>query len=116
MRYLLRVCLCVIVSAASAQAATLTVSTGGDLQAAINAAKPGDTIVVAAGSNFTGNFTLPAKGGTQFITIRSDAPDSVFPGAGKRITPAYAGWLPKIRSNQHGPAFKTVGAASYWRL
>jgi hypothetical protein len=116
MRYLLHVCLCVLVSAAGANAATLTVNAGGDLQGAINAARPGDTILIAAGAVFTGEYTLPAKGGTAYITIRSAASDSSLPAAGVRITPSYAGSLPKIRGTQHGPAFRTVGAASYWRL
>ncbi len=32
-----------------------------DLQNALNSAHPGDTIVLNAGSTYTGNFTLPAK-------------------------------------------------------
>src|ERR1022692_2421978 len=32
-----------------------------DLQNALNSAHPGDTIVLDAGSIYTGNFTLPAK-------------------------------------------------------
>src|SRR5215813_13950549 len=101
---------------ARAEAATLTVSAGGDLQAAINAAKPGDTILLAAGATFTGSFSLPAKNGSSYITIRSSAPDSALPAAGVRITPAYAAQLPKIRSTNAGSAFRTLPGASYWRL
>ena len=39
----------------------VTVNAGGDLQAAINNAQPGDTIVLQAGATFTGNFVLPDK-------------------------------------------------------
>src|SRR5687768_17239782 len=118
MRYLIGLCLCVsaLVFAPPAGAATLTVNAGGDLQKAIDDARPGDTILIAAGAVFTGNYTLPAKGGTAYITIRSAASDASLPAAGARISPSYASALPKIRSTQHGPAFKTVGAASYWRL
>jgi hypothetical protein len=118
MRYLVGLCLCVSVFVCSpaVHAATITVNAGGDLQAAIDAARPGDTILIAAGAVFTGNYTLPAKGGTAYITIRSAAPDASLPAAGGRINPSYAGALPKIRSTQHGAAFKTVGAAHYWRL
>ena len=101
---------------AHAEAATLTVNAGGDLQAAINAAKPGDTILIAVGATFTGSFTLPAKNGTSYITIRSAAPDSALPPAGVRMTPAYAAQLPKIRSTSAGPAFRTSAGSSYWRL
>lgn len=116
MRYLVGLCLCVFVGVVPAASATITVGAGGDLQAAIDAARPGDTILLAAGAVFTGNYTLPAKGGAAFITIRSSAPDSSLPPAGTRIDPSYASLLAKVRSTQHGPAFKTVGAASYWRL
>ena len=45
-------------------AATLTVNAGGDLQAAIDAAHPGDTIVLQAGATFNGPFRLRVKNGT----------------------------------------------------
>lgn len=110
-------CACVLLSLAGrASAATITVSAGGDLQAAINAAQPGDTILLQAGAVFTGNYTLPVKGGTSYITIRSSAPDSALPPAGTRITPAYSASLAKVRSTQAGPAFATAGPATYWRL
>lgn len=108
--------LALFLSAVTASAATITVNAGGDLQAAIDAARPSDTILIAAGAVFTGNYTLPAKGGSSYITIRSAAPDSSLPAAGVRIDPSYSGSLAKIRSTQNGPAFKTVGAATYWRL
>src|SRR5438477_1732090 len=110
------VLMCGLLAAAQAESATLTVNAGGDLQAAINAAKPGDTILVQAGATFTGNFSLPAKNGTAYITIRSSAPDSTLPAAGQRIMPADAAQLPKIRSTSSGAAFRTAPGASYWRL
>src|SRR5215510_299201 len=87
-------CLCVAVS--SARAATITVPAGGDLQAAINDAQPGDTIALEAGATYTGNFKLPAKNGATFITIRT-AGDADLPGEGGRISPDYAPLLAKIR-------------------
>jgi hypothetical protein len=113
---MLWVCVAVLFAAGTAHAATITVAAGGNLQAAIDAAKPGDTILLAAGATFTGNFTLPAKGGSAYITIRSSASDSSLPATGTRIDPSYASLLPKVRSDQYGPAFRTVGAATYWRL
>jgi hypothetical protein len=118
MRFLVRgLCLCALMTMpARAAAATITVNAGGDLQAAINAARPGDTILLQAGATFTGNYTLPAKGGSAFITIRSSTPDASLPAAGTRITPASAALLAKVRSTQNGPAFRTVGAATFWNL
>src|SRR2546421_4260830 len=54
--------LLVAFNSASTRAATLTVAAGGNLQAAINSAQPGDTIVVEAGASFTGPFTPSHKG------------------------------------------------------
>src|SRR5688572_7314021 len=53
--------------------ATINVAAGGDLQAAINAAMPGDTIRLEAGATFTGTFVLPLKSNPQnlWIVIRS---------------------------------------------
>ena len=73
----LMVCLATTLAAGYAHASTLTVNAGGDLQAALNAARPGDTILLQAGATFTGNFVLPVKSGsTTDITIRSSAADS----------------------------------------
>ena len=58
----------------TAYAATITVAAGGDLQAAINAAASGDTILLEAGAVFVGPFELPNKANvTDYITIRTSA-------------------------------------------
>jgi len=106
----------VLASAVSASAATLTVKAGGDLQAAIDAAHPGDTIVLQAGATFDGPFKLRVKGGTTPIVIRSSTADSSLPAAGKRITPSSASLLAKIRSTTAGPAIRTDAGATYWTL
>ena len=110
-------CLCATVAAAAtASAATITVNAGGNLQTAINTAQPGDTILLQAGAVFTGNFTLPAKSGTTFITIRSAAADSALPPASVRIDPRYASLLPKIKSASSSSALTTAAGAHHWRL
>src|SRR5437868_3379350 len=76
--------------------ATINVPAGGDLQAALNSANPGDTILLAAGATYTGSFKLPVKSGSSFITIRTSASDSQLPPAGTRIDPSYFAVLPKI--------------------
>jgi len=105
-----------LLSATEAAANTLTVGAGGSLQSAINAAQPGDTILVQAGATFTGPFTLPAKGGSAYITIRSSASDGSLPAAGHRIDPSFAPLLPKIKATNFGPALRTAPGATNWRL
>lgn len=111
------VCLCVGAFAERADAATIAVPAGGDLQAALNAALPGDVITLVPGAVYTGNFTLPDKGpSTAFITVRSAAPDSALPPEGVRITPAYASQLPKIQSATSVSALRTKNYAHHWKL
>jgi len=95
---------------------TRQVPAGGDFQAALDSAQPGDTIVLQAGATYTGNFVLPAKGGSAFITIRSSAADAVLPGPTTRITPSYADRLPKIKSPNSSPALRTAAGAHHYRL
>ncbi len=104
-----------------ALAATISVPAGGDLQAALNAARPGDTILLAAGATYIGNFTLPVHGGTTYVTIRTGGNDSVLPPPGARITPAHAPYLAKLRSpgstpTPWVPALSTAPGAAYWRV
>jgi hypothetical protein len=83
----------VIAGSVTAEAANRTVCASGcqysNLQAAIDAAAPGDTILLRAGQTFVGNVILRNKNtsSTQFITIRSDAPDGDLPRAGVRLIP-----------------------------
>src|SRR5262245_27650342 len=90
------------------------VNAGGDLQTALNAAQPGDTVLVQAGATFTGNLVLPSKSGASMITIRSSAADSTLPAANARITPAYAALLPKIKSPNTLPAIATAPGAHHY--
>lgn len=97
---------------------SIMVNAGGDLQAAINAAKPGDTVLLQAGATFVGNFVLPQKSGssTSYITIRTSASNAQLPGSNARITPAYASYLPKIKSPNTMPALVTAPGAHHYRL
>jgi hypothetical protein len=110
-----RVCAGVLLFAAPALASTISVPAGANLQQAINAAQPGDTIALPPGATFAGSFTLPAKGGDAWITIRT-AGDSDLPGDGGRISPANAGALAKIRQGSSAPALMTAPGAHHWRL
>jgi hypothetical protein len=102
--------------AAPAAAATLTVAAGGDLQTALDRAQPGDVILLAAGAEFVGNFTLPVKSGSGFIVVRSSTADSRLPGPGERVTPSHAPLLARLRSPNSAAALSTVPGSHHWML
>jgi hypothetical protein len=85
---------------------TITVNSGGNLQAPLNNARCGDTIHLQAGATFTGPFTLPAKGcdASHWIVVRTSADDSLLPAESSRLTPCYAG----VSSLPGRPAFHCV--------
>ena len=92
------------------------VAAGSDLQAAINSAQPGDVLTLQAGATFNGNFTLPAKSGSDWIIIRSSAPDTSLPAAEVRISPSYSNVMPKIVANNDLPAIRAVPGAHHYRF
>ncbi len=95
---------------------TITVSTGGDLQGAIDGAQPGDLIVVQAGATVTGNFILRNKtSGKGWITIRTSA-NSQLPAPGTRVSPTQSGLMPKIISPNNTAAISTEPGAHQYRL
>jgi hypothetical protein len=72
---------------------TTTVNGGGNLQAALNSASCGDTILLEAGATFTGFFFFPKKNcdNSHWIIVRTSSDDSLLPAEGSRLTPCYAG-------------------------
>jgi hypothetical protein len=104
------------VSVPAALAATHNVPAGGDLQAALNAAQPGDVIVLAPGATYTGNFKLPVKHSDGYVVVRSGAAARDLPPAGVRTNPGYAPALPKIQSPNTAPALATDPGAHHWRI
>ena len=100
---------------ASRQLTAVRVSEGDDLQAAIDAARPGETLLLAPGALFVGNYVLPAIADAQsFITIRTDG--SGLPAPGVRTGPSYVGRLAIIQSPNSDPAIRTAPASHHWRL
>lgn len=95
---------------------SITVRAGEDLQAAIDRAQSGDTIVLEAGATFTGNFVLPSKRRLAYVTIRTSTPDDRLPGPDARIRPADAPLLARLRSPNERPALQTAPGAHHWRL
>jgi hypothetical protein len=104
----------VLILAAAASAATISVPANGDLQAALNAAQPGDVIELQPGATYVGNFTLPNKSGSSYITVRTGSLTT--PADGVRVGPADAPSLAKLRSPNTAPALRTAIAAHHWRI
>lgn len=96
--------------------ATINVPAGGDLQAALNNAKLGDTIVLQAGATYTGPFTLPDKtSGSGWIYVVSSNYSSL-PAPGTRVSPNDAANMPKIVAPQDENAILTVPDSNHFRF
>jgi hypothetical protein len=115
-RILITVLLLGLPSPRFAQAEVRRVANGGDLQAALNAARAGDEIRLAPGATFKGNFVLPAFDGTAPVTVRTDLPDQALPDARTRMTPASAARFARIVSETSSPALRTAPGAHHWTL
>jgi hypothetical protein len=102
----------------STSGAVIAVPANGDLQQAINQAKPGDVIELAQGATYSGNFVLPNKGSsTSWIVIRPAA-GTPLPAEGQRMTPALAqaARVPRVVSPNYSPVFATASSAHHYRI
>jgi hypothetical protein len=99
-------------------ATTHAVRTGDDLQAILNQANPGDTVLLEAGATFTGNFVLPKKNSTDqsWITIRSTASDAELPADGTRVNPSFSQLMPKLVSPNSEAALRAAAGAHHYRF
>ncbi|MBV8974971.1 MAG: hypothetical protein JOY74_07605 [Sinobacteraceae bacterium] len=100
--------------------ATLHVSAGADLQAALDRAQPGDTLVLEAGATFTGPFTLPNKTtGSGWIYVVSSNLASL-PSPGQRVGPQHAANMARIVPRPYGNALSsaltTVDGSHHFRF
>ena len=87
----------------------------GDLQAAINRARPGDTIILQAGAIYTGPFTLPVKNGSEYITIQSSRASELPEGV--RVSPSQAALFAKLQSAEKSAAVvKTQPGAHHFKF
>ena len=95
-----------------------------NLQAALDAARPGDVLLLPPGATYVGNFVLrnkPAAAGAPaggWIVVRTDVPDAGLGAAGTRMTPTRAASvkLARVLSPNNWPAIGTERAAHHWRL
>lgn len=95
------------------------VAAGASLQSALDAAQPGDELLLAQGATYTGNFTLRYKGtSTGWITIRTDVSDATLGAPGTRMTPtrAASAKLAKILTPNNAAALATELSAHHYRL
>ena len=98
------------------EAATIPVPAGANLQTAINNAQPGDTLVLDAGAIYRGNFRLPYKFGSSYITITSSHLPYL-PAEGQRVSLNHAQYMPKIVSPGNNlPALQTDPYAHHYRI
>jgi hypothetical protein len=121
--WLVLVAWCVVWIVPATARAQTHVASGGDLQAAINAASGGDVITLEAGATWTGNYTLPAHAGAA-ITIRTDASDVALGSGVAGQTPATIAarvavlepLMPKIVSANATAPLRSTGDADDWTL
>lgn len=105
------------ISCGASSGKTTLIHSGENLQSALNAASPGDTILLEAGATYIGPITLPAKSGDDCITIRTNAPDAKLPQPQKRISPSHADALAKIVSpGRNQNAIKAAYGAHHYKL
>ena len=102
---------CLILTAGVASGAVINVPAGGDLQAALNSANPGDVILLAPGVTYTGNFTLPEKSGTAEILVTTN---QTIPSL--RVTPSSAAQFAKLAPPNGGSVVSVAPYAAHWRL
>ena len=93
---------------------TIHVPANGNLQKAIDDAKPGDAITLAPGATYRGNFQLRRKDGNGWIVIGSAASD--LPAPGTRVNPSDASKMPKIVADSGYWVFKAEPGAHHYRL
>ncbi len=94
---------------------TIKVPAGGNFQAALNRAKPGDVIQLQANATYEGNFNLPNKPGSKYITVESSALSSL-PPENVRVNPAYAQFMPKLVSPNVTPIVAAKNGAHHYRF
>ena len=104
-----------LVVPANAQTVPITVAQGGDVQAAINSAKCGDTIIVQSGAAYASNLTLPNKQCTADVVIVSSRASEL--PEGQRVSPAQSALLARFQGGVPGePVVKTAPGASHYRF
>lgn len=96
--------------------ATCTAANSSAFQTCLNNAALNSTIVLQAGTTYSGNFTLPNKTtGSGWIYIVSSNLASL-PAAGTRVSPSNAANMPKIVTPNYDPAINAATNAHHYRF
>src|SRR5947209_5389697 len=96
-------------------AVDIPVAAGSNLQTALNKAKAGDTVTIAAGASFVGHFVVPANPGPQTIVIQSSAMSSL-PSPSTRVSNTNSGAMPKLISPDGNSALVIPSGANYYKI
>ena len=97
------------------EGSVIKLAKGSDLQSALDQARPGDTIILEAGAVYEGPFTLPAKPGSEFITIQSSRLAELPEGV--RVSPSQSALFAKLQSAEKGsPIVKTDAGAHHYKF
>ena len=95
---------------------TIRVPANGNLQAALDAAQPGDRVLLAPNATYVGSFRLKPKSGSGWIVVQTE---TSLPAEGVRMTPSLAtsSRLAKLVSpGDNKPALQTDPKAAGWRI
>jgi hypothetical protein len=114
--WLLTACWTLSVAIPTSTGTAIQVPAGGNLQAALNQARPGDRVLLDPGATYTGNFVLPVHGGDTPITLATAVDEAAVPGRGGRIGPEHANQLAKLRSPNASAVLRTAPGARHWRV
>ena len=90
------------------------VKAGESLQAALDAAAPGDRITLEPGAVYKGPFRLLRKTGDQWIVIATAA-EARLPARGRRVTPSHAAHMPTLVA-EGDAVIQAMPGAHHYRL
>jgi len=88
------------------------VPAGGDLQRALDTARPGDWIELQSGATYTGPFRLRRLEGTGWIVVTSSGARGL-PGPGTRVGPMQAPLMARLRASSGAVVVADEGAHHY---
>jgi cellulose synthase/poly-beta-1,6-N-acetylglucosamine synthase-like glycosyltransferase len=88
------------------------VPAAGDLQRALDEARPGDQIELQSGATYLGPFRLRRKEGDGWIVVTSSVTRAL-PAPGQRVNPAHAPMMAKLRSASESVIIAEPGAHHY---